>query len=160
MADTSRGLRPLAPRTSMGASGGGAGSDSPGGGDDKDRRMRRASTACTECQKRRTRCSGHPLCDECRTHNRECFFDEANDRRRKASARRMQDQLEYYRNFTEDLIALLRDSDEATVQLIISTIQSGAENGNLRELLNRLVDDIDADTGSNTILYYDPNQPR
>jgi hypothetical protein len=68
--------------------------------------------------------------------------------------------LEYYRNFTEDLIALLRDSDEATVQLIISTIQSGAENGNLRELLNRLIDDVDDDTGSNTIIYYDPDQPR
>jgi hypothetical protein len=72
----------------------------------------------------------------------------------------MQDQLEYYRNFTEDLIALIRDSDEATVQLIISTIQSGAENGNLRELLNRIGDNVDADTDPNTILYYDPNQPR
>lgn len=77
----------------------------------------------------------------------------------------MQDQLEYYRNFTEDLIALLRDSDGATVQLIVNTIRSGTENGNLRELLNRLVDDVEADTapnnqGLNTNPYYDPNQPR
>ncbi|KAJ5316664.1 hypothetical protein PENANT_c019G01123 [Penicillium antarcticum] len=167
MTDVSRGLRPLAPRTSMGGSGGGgAGGDSPGGGDDKDRRMRRASTACTECQKRRTRCSGHPQCDECRAHNRDCFFDEANDRRRKASARRTQDQLDYYRNFTEDLIASIRDRDGATVQLIVNAIRSGAENGSLRELLNRLNEDAEAEEDPNNRghnpnnPYYDPNQPR
>ncbi|KAJ6039019.1 C6 transcription factor SndA [Penicillium canescens] len=139
MIDTYLGLRPLAPRTSIGASGGGgAGTQSLGGGDDKDRRIRRSSTACRDCQRRRTKCSGHPKCDECRVHNRECFFDKANDRRRKCFARRTQDQLHYYRRFTEDLISHFPDGDGATVQLIVDTIRSGADNQNLRELLIRL----------------------
>ncbi|KAJ6012399.1 C6 transcription factor SndA [Penicillium canescens] len=167
MVDRSQGLQPLAPQTSMGASGGGgARADRPGGGDDKDRRVRRSSTACRECQKRRTRCSGHPQCDECRSQNRECFFDEANDRRRKVFARKTQDQLEYYRHFTEDLISLFRDSDGATVQLIVNTIRSGAERRNLRELLTRLNKDAEAEEDPNNPVldpsnpYYYPNQPR
>lgn len=55
---TLRGYRPLAPRTRLlGGSGGdgGEGGSPSGGGAPEEKRMRRASTACTECQKRRTR---------------------------------------------------------------------------------------------------------
>lgn len=53
-----RGYRPLAPRTRLlgGGGDGGEGAGSPAGGSaPEEKRMRRASTACTECQKRRTR---------------------------------------------------------------------------------------------------------
>ncbi|KAJ5776580.1 uncharacterized protein N7511_001591 [Penicillium nucicola] len=171
MADVSRGLRPLAPRTSMGGSGGGgAGGESPGGGDDKDRRMKRVSTACTECQKRRTRCSGHPLCDECRTHNRECIFDEANDRRRKASAKKTQDQLDYFRTLTDDLINTIGSEDLAAVQLITDSIRSGANHEHLRDLLNSILqvhqnesqngEETDYQGSNPNMSYYNPNQPR
>ena len=57
MGDVGRGFRPIAPRTLP--PGGGEGSQSPlgnsGGGPPEDGRMKRASTACKECQKRRTR---------------------------------------------------------------------------------------------------------
>ncbi|CAP80772.1 Nitrogen assimilation transcription factor [Penicillium chrysogenum] len=139
-----RGYRPLAPRTRLlGGSGGdgGEGAGSPAGGAPDEKRMRRASTACTECQKRRTRCTGPPHCTECSTHGRECIFDEAADRRRKASAKRIQDQLDHFRSFVDDLIGLIRDSDGPTVQLIVNTIRSGATPGEVRDILTRLLED-------------------
>lgn len=57
-----RGYRPLAPRTRLlgGSGDGGEGTGSPAGGSaPEEKRMRRASTACTECQKRRTRVHIH-----------------------------------------------------------------------------------------------------
>ncbi|KAJ6139014.1 C6 transcription factor SndA [Penicillium samsonianum] len=140
---TPRGYRPLAPRTRLlggGDAGEGAGSPS-GGSAPEEKRMRRASTACTECQKRRTRCTGPPHCTECSTHARECVFDEAADRRRKASAKRIQDQLDHFRSFVDDLLGLIRDSDRPTVQLIVNTIRSGATPGQIRETLTRLLED-------------------
>ncbi|QQK40658.1 C6 transcription factor SndA, putative [Penicillium digitatum] len=102
--------------------------------------MRRASTACTECQKRRTRCTGPPHCTECSTHARECVFDEAADRRRKASAKRTQDQLDHFRSFVDDLIGLIRDGDGETVQYIVNTIRSGATPGQIRDALTSILD--------------------
>jgi hypothetical protein len=58
MGDVGRAFRPIAPRT-MPPGGGGGGQpplgSSSGGGTPEDGRMKRASTACKECQKRRTR---------------------------------------------------------------------------------------------------------
>lgn len=57
MGEVGRAFRPIAPRTMP--PGGGAGGQPPlgssGGGPTEDGRMKRASTACKECQKRRTR---------------------------------------------------------------------------------------------------------
>ncbi|KAJ5513575.1 hypothetical protein N7463_003127 [Penicillium fimorum] len=139
-----RGYRPLAPRTRLlGGSGGegGEGTGSSAGNAPEEKRMRRASTACTECQKRRTRCTGPPHCTECSTHARECVFDEAADRRRKASAKRIQDQLDHFRSFVDDLIGVIRDGDGPTVQLIVNTIRSGATPGDIRDTLTRLLED-------------------
>ncbi|CAG8347962.1 unnamed protein product [Penicillium salamii] len=136
---TPRGYRPLAPRTQL--LGGGDGGASPGGSAPEEKRMRRASTACTECQRRRTRCTGPPYCTECSTHARECVFDEAADRRRKASAKRTQDQLDHFRTFVDDLIGLIRDSDGPTVQLIVDTIRSGADPRHIRDTLTRILED-------------------
>ncbi|CAI7657222.1 unnamed protein product [Penicillium glandicola] len=141
---TPRGYRPLAPRTKLLGGGEGEGAGSPAGGSaPEEKRMRRASTACTECQKRRTRCTGPPHCTECSTHARECIFDEAADRRRKASAKRIQDQLDHFRSFVDDLIGIIRDSDVSTVQSIVNTIRSGASTGDIRDALTSLLNDED-----------------
>lgn len=61
MGDVGRAFRPIAPRTMP--PGGGVGGQPPlgssGGGPPEDGRMKRASTACKECQKRRTRVNNH-----------------------------------------------------------------------------------------------------
>ncbi|OQE84915.1 hypothetical protein PENNAL_c0025G01301 [Penicillium nalgiovense] len=87
------------------------------------------------------RCTGPPHCTECSTHGRDCVFDEAADRRRKASAKRIQDQLDHFRSFVDDLIGLIRDSDGPTVQLIVNSIRSGATPGEIRDILTRLLED-------------------
>ncbi|KAJ5468255.1 C6 transcription factor SndA [Penicillium sp. IBT 31633x] len=144
-----RGYRPLAPRTKL-LGGGGEGGGSPSGSVPEEKRMRRASTACTECQRRRTRCTGPPSCTECSLHNRECVFDEAADRRRKASAKRTQDQLDHFRSFVDDLIGLIRDRDGPTVQSIVNTIRSGADLGLIRDMLTRILEEDIGQPGSSS----------
>ncbi|CEL07711.1 hypothetical protein ASPCAL10866 [Aspergillus calidoustus] len=46
-------------------------------------KQQRQSLACSSCQKRRTKCSGSPPCDQCIAANAECIFDARRDRRRK-----------------------------------------------------------------------------
>ncbi|KAJ5674368.1 uncharacterized protein N7477_004302 [Penicillium maclennaniae] len=45
---------------------------------------RNVSLACTECQKKRTKCSGTTSCERYATETRQCLYDQTGDRRRKA----------------------------------------------------------------------------
>ncbi|EPS34022.1 hypothetical protein PDE_08984 [Penicillium oxalicum 114-2] len=141
MGDVGRGFRPIAPRTLP--PGGGEGSQSPlgnsGGGPPEDGRMKRASTACKECQKRRTRCTGPPICSECNQHNRECTFDEQADRRRKANARRTQEELSILTNFTDQLLKVIREYDGATIQRIIDKIRSSSRREDIQAELEMIL---------------------
>ncbi|OQE16403.1 hypothetical protein PENSTE_c024G00946 [Penicillium steckii] len=132
MGDGGRNFRPIAPRSIplVGGGGGGGGEKSPAGGASgipEEGKMKRASTACKECQKRRTRCTGMP-CSECVTHGRECITDELSDKRRKASARRTQEELVDLRGFVDQILTVLRISDPATLQHLIQTIRAAGEN--------------------------------
>ncbi|KAJ5495713.1 hypothetical protein N7539_000829 [Penicillium diatomitis] len=141
MGDVGRGFRPIAPRTLP--PGGGEGSQSPlgnsGGGQPEDGRMKRASTACKECQKRRTRCSGPPICSECSQHNKECTFDEQADRRRKANARRTQEELATLTIFTDQLLKVIREYDGASIQRIIDKIRSSASREEIQAELDLIL---------------------
>ncbi|KAJ5619639.1 hypothetical protein N7510_003623 [Penicillium lagena] len=139
----SRGLRPIAPRTVMpGLTPPGQGP--PGPLPPEEPRMKRASTACTECKRRRTRCAdgkpGKP-CSECETHGRQCFFDEGSDKRRKISAKRTQEDLRYYRQFVDFLLEAIRTSEYSVVQHLIEIIRAGMPEDQLAaevaHILNR-----------------------
>ncbi|KAJ5460809.1 uncharacterized protein N7458_002361 [Penicillium daleae] len=137
MGDVGRAFRPIAPRTMP--PDGGAGGQPPlgnsGGGPSEDGRMKRASTACKECQKRRTRCTGPPKCSECDTHDRECTFDEQADRRRKANARRTQEELASLSEFTEQLLSVIRYSNNATTQHVVNVIRSSTSREEIQSVL-------------------------
>ncbi|KAJ5720600.1 uncharacterized protein N7483_008534 [Penicillium malachiteum] len=136
MGDVARPFRPIAPRTFP--PGGGGGHQPPtGGGPPEDGRMKRASTACKECQKRRTRCSGLPTCSECQAHGRDCIFDELSDKRRKAAARKTQEELDSLRTFLDDLLGVFRDFDPDSihVQHVVDTIRSGGSNDAIRNAI-------------------------
>ncbi|KAJ5775820.1 uncharacterized protein N7511_000831, partial [Penicillium nucicola] len=47
------------------------------------KQRRKVPLACTECQRKRSKCSGTNPCMTCTTQNRECLYDPARDRRRK-----------------------------------------------------------------------------
>ncbi|KAG2417349.1 hypothetical protein HFD88_008568 [Aspergillus terreus] len=94
-------------------------------------KIKRASAACGECKRRRTKCSadttGSP-CTECAIHGRECIIDEYADKRRKVAAKRAQEELKYYRGFLEQLIEAIRTGDGVSVDAIINIIRSGASH--------------------------------
>ncbi|KAJ5155163.1 hypothetical protein N7492_007966 [Penicillium capsulatum] len=138
MGDVGRPLRPIAPRTLL-PGGGPDGNQPPGGGPNDDGRVRRASTACKLCQKRRTKCSGAPApCTECATHQRECVFDQDADRRRKGSAKRTQEDLVNVRTFVNNLLSVLRDSNDDTTQQIIQLIRAGTSLEEIQAVVEQL----------------------
>ncbi|KAJ5346818.1 uncharacterized protein N7506_000071 [Penicillium brevicompactum] len=51
---------------------------------DSSTKRRRVSLACTECQKKKSKCSGATPCTTCVNESRQCLYDAARDRRRKA----------------------------------------------------------------------------
>ncbi|KAJ5168886.1 uncharacterized protein N7482_004480 [Penicillium canariense] len=138
MGDIGRSFRPIAPRTMPP---GGAGGQPPlgGSGPSEDGRMKRASTACKECQKRRTRCTGPPKCSECDAHGRECAFDEQADRRRKANARRTQEELATTQEFLQQILRFLGNYNTAAIQHFCNVIRSGASQEELQAVLVSLL---------------------
>ncbi|KAE8144106.1 hypothetical protein BDV25DRAFT_167645 [Aspergillus avenaceus] len=121
---SSRSFRPIAPRAVPDPP-----PPTPGGGPPEEVKIKRASAACTECKRRRTKCSadttGAP-CAECALHGRECVVDEYADKRRKVAARRAQEELRYYRGFVEQLLKAIRYGDRPNVDAIVNIIRSGA----------------------------------
>lgn len=99
-------------------------------------------------------CTGPPECTECSAHGRDCIFDEASDKRRKASVQRTQEQLDYFRSFVDDLISLIRDSDGPVVQEIVDSIRSGADPRQIRDTLTRLAENVG---GVSNPTPHDPN---
>ncbi|KAE8388918.1 hypothetical protein BDV23DRAFT_102844 [Aspergillus alliaceus] len=105
-------------------------------------KIRRASAACTECKRRRTKCSADttgPPCAECALHGRDCVVDEFADKRRKVAARRAQEELGYYRGFVEQLLKAIRCGEETDVQAIVAVIRSGASHDEIRAVVRGLL---------------------
>ncbi|PYH98823.1 hypothetical protein BO71DRAFT_370585 [Aspergillus ellipticus CBS 707.79] len=71
------------------------------------KRRRNASLACTECQKKRAKCSGTMPCTRCITKECECIYDPTSDRRSKA--------------YISELL-----NSQAALCRIVSMIRSGA----------------------------------
>ncbi|KAL2001336.1 hypothetical protein VTN02DRAFT_1898 [Thermoascus thermophilus] len=120
-----RPLRALAPRTpsmiGCGASAAGSGTAAEEGG-----KVKRASSACKECKRRRIKCTTGNPCAECAAHGRTCIYDELADKRRKLAAKRTQEELEYYRGLLERLLLSIRCCERANVEQIIGVIRRGA----------------------------------
>ncbi|KAB8075762.1 hypothetical protein BDV29DRAFT_155415 [Aspergillus leporis] len=130
---SSRPFRPIAPRTLPDPL-----PPPTGGGGPEEGKIRRASAACTECKRRRTKCSadttGSP-CAECALHGRDCVIDEFADKRRKVAARRAQEELRYYRGFVEQLLKAIRFGEGTDVDVIVAAIRSGASHDEIRAVV-------------------------
>ncbi|KAB8263947.1 hypothetical protein BDV32DRAFT_146250 [Aspergillus pseudonomiae] len=113
----------------------------PGGGFEE-AKIRRASAACTECKRRRTKCSADttgPPCAECALHGRACVIDESADKRRKVAARRAQEELRYYRGFVEQLLKAIRQGERTDVEAIVAVIRSGASHNDIRAVVREFL---------------------
>lgn len=105
-------------------------------------KTKRASMACLECKRRRTKCSAEKPCTECSTHGRECVYNESADKRRKAYSETTVRQLEnaveqlkiakndlhYYHAFLEDLLASIRYSNRYQLDQLVQVIQDTVRN--------------------------------
>ncbi|KAF4155107.1 hypothetical protein CNMCM8927_009073 [Aspergillus lentulus] len=65
-------------------------------------------------------------CSECALHGRDCIIDEYADKRRKVARDRVQEELAYYREFVQQLLAAIRHGKRTDVDAIIHVIRSGA----------------------------------
>ncbi|KAE8344568.1 hypothetical protein BDV24DRAFT_160308 [Aspergillus arachidicola] len=132
---SSRPFRPIAPRTLPDPL---PPPPAPPGGGVEEVKIRRASAACTECKRRRTKCSADttgPPCTECALHRRDCVIDEFADKRRKVAARRAQEELRYYRGFVEQLLKAIRQGEGTDVEAIVAVIRSGASHDEIRAVV-------------------------
>lgn len=100
-------------------------------------KTKRASTACQECKRRRTRCSTGAPCSECAAHGRECIYDELADKRRKVAAKHTLEELEYYRGFLERLLESIRYGEPANIDTIIGVIRGGACQEEILVIVNQ-----------------------
>ncbi|KAE8155393.1 hypothetical protein BDV40DRAFT_283838 [Aspergillus tamarii] len=136
---SSRPFRPIAPRTLPDPL---PPPPAPPGRGVEEVKIRRASAACTECKRRRTKCSADttgPPCAECALHGRDCVIDEFADKRRKVAARRAQEELRYYRGFVEQLLKAIRHGEGTDVEAIVAVIRSGASHDEIRAVVRGLL---------------------
>lgn len=67
------------------------------------------------------------------------IFDELADRRRKASARRMQEELIGLQEFLVQLLGVLREGNNAEVQYLVNAIRSGTSTQDIDLAIRRLL---------------------
>ncbi|KAH8704893.1 putative C6 transcription factor SndA [Talaromyces proteolyticus] len=121
-----------------------------------DKKTKRASVACLECKKKRTKCSTGNPCSECAAHFRECVYDQSADKRRKEHAMTTrnqlqitQDNLSYYHKLLEDLLESIRYSDDNQLRQLFSAVRNSTRNPSPeeREGYDELTDIIDTVLG-------------
>ncbi|OQE10124.1 hypothetical protein PENFLA_c001G01190 [Penicillium flavigenum] len=88
--------------------------------DSSTKQHRRVSLACTECQKRKSKCSGTTPCTKCTTEARQCFYNPAGDRRRKAHTA----ELLNFRDALYRMAAKLRSGTPEEISRLIWRIQN------------------------------------
>ncbi|KAJ5900218.1 uncharacterized protein N7473_004288 [Penicillium subrubescens] len=98
-------------------------------------RIERASTACKECRRHRTRCRNGQPCSECQRHGRECIIHQYSDKRRKTTQKEAQERLQYYRTFLAELLEMIRVSSSSELQHLVNMIRSGASQQEMRNMI-------------------------
>jgi hypothetical protein len=65
--------------------------------------------------------------------------DELSDKRRKASARRTQEELNDTRTILESLLRLIRIGDAASLQRMVQTVRGGADLDEIRKIFEQVL---------------------
>ncbi|KAK6330410.1 hypothetical protein TWF696_003507 [Orbilia brochopaga] len=105
---------------------------------------KRVSTACGECKKAKSKCTGPPPpCKGCSKRSRECVFDGAQDGRRKEAAERALEAVQTKHRAYEELFESLRSSDDGTVNNLVEAIRSGWSLPRLWELAQAREAEVD-----------------
>ncbi|KAL4975853.1 hypothetical protein BDW66DRAFT_160124 [Aspergillus desertorum] len=103
-------------------------------------RVKKASLACTECRKRKSKamlsCIGlPPPCERCRRQKIECILDEESDRRRRGVLERRLDALEQDRTLLVRLVNCIRDGSQEEASRVLNYTRSDASLDDIRQFL-------------------------
>ncbi|KAL4987083.1 hypothetical protein BDW68DRAFT_188302 [Aspergillus falconensis] len=103
-------------------------------------RVKKASLACTECRKRKSKamlsCVGlPPPCERCRRQKTECILDEESDRRRRGVLERRLDALEQDRTLLVRLVDCIRHGSQEEASRVLNYIRSDASLDDIRQFL-------------------------
>ncbi|KAL4958509.1 hypothetical protein BDW69DRAFT_153724 [Aspergillus filifer] len=101
-------------------------------------RGKKASLACTECRKRKSKCIGlPPPCDRCRQHKTQCILDEDSDRRRRGGLERRLDALEQDRTLLLRLVDSIQIESLEGATRILEFVRDDASLDDIRQYLAR-----------------------
>ncbi|KAF9886444.1 hypothetical protein FE257_011476 [Aspergillus nanangensis] len=104
---------------------------------------KRVSMACLACKKSKRKCSGTAPCDNCRTFNRQCIFDETLDQRRRVAAKRTADELSYHRDMLNDLFRVMRAEDESYGLRLLEIIRDNSSADDIRAFIDTTLTEIE-----------------
>ncbi|KAJ6151771.1 C6 transcription factor [Penicillium chermesinum] len=97
---------------------------------------KRVSTACLACKKSKRKCSGTPPCDNCRSLQRICIFDESLDQRRRVAAKRTASELTYHRDLLNDIFRVIRETNESRTNELLGIIRQNASAEEIRTYID------------------------
>ncbi|KAJ6121025.1 hypothetical protein N7523_005305 [Penicillium sp. IBT 18751x] len=93
---------------------------------------KKATTACSACQKRKSKCIGGIPCLPCQNSKTECIFNADNDGRRRVTLKRRIEALEQDRDLLMRLVNTIRDEDEQKGRSLLALIRSNAPLDKIR----------------------------
>ncbi|PLB49634.1 putative C6 transcription factor [Aspergillus steynii IBT 23096] len=110
---------------------------------------KRVSMACLACKKSKRKCSGTAPCDNCRTFNRQCVFDETLDQRRRVAAKRTADELSYHRDMLNDMLKVMKAENQSYAFRLLEIVRNDASTEEIRAFIDEtLAHFVDADKES------------
>ncbi|KAI9043560.1 Zn(II)2Cys6 transcription factor [Aspergillus affinis] len=128
------------------------GGDSPPGESyrkSSDPGKKRVSMACLACKKSKRKCSGTAPCDNCRTFNRQCVFDETLDQRRRVAAKRTADELSYHRDMLNDMLKVMKAENQSYALRLLEIVRNDATAEEIRSFVDEtLAHFVDTDKES------------
>ncbi|OJJ48145.1 hypothetical protein ASPZODRAFT_62889 [Penicilliopsis zonata CBS 506.65] len=87
--------------------------------------MTKVSRACTQCRRRKVKCTGETPCRNCIDNRLGCRIDEENDGRRRLSAKRKIESLQQDRDLLLGLLEILRGGSSGRVAEVLDVIRLG-----------------------------------
>ncbi|EGY20883.1 uncharacterized protein VDAG_02407 [Verticillium dahliae VdLs.17] len=91
-------------------------------------RRQRASAACHECRKQKSKCSAHrPQCLRCQRLSKECVYNTTPTETQQQSFQRKYGELEARNTDLEYLFSFFRDGPETDVYVVLRRIRDGAD---------------------------------
>lgn len=84
-------------------------------------------SACTQCQKRKTKCSGHrPVCMSCNEHSLECIWDVTDSATRTADRKRKLVETKAKNEALDQLVEKLRSGTDEQSTMLLAKLRLGS----------------------------------